>query len=63
MYLAEAGVLSSESLSSSRLECPAGVFLRERESGAIAVERSLVSSNWASLNRLADPLGSEQLEL
>ena len=40
-----------------------GAFLREQEPGAIAAERSLVLSNWASPNGLADPLGLEQLEL
>ena len=40
-----------------------GAFLREWEPGAIAAERSLVSSNWASPNGLANPLGMEKLEL
>ena len=40
-----------------------GTFLREREPGAISVEWSLLLSNWASPNGLADPLSLEKLEL
>ena len=40
-----------------------GAFLIEQKPIAITAERSLVLSNWASPNGLADLLGLEQLEL
>ena len=40
--------------------CVAG---REIELGTNTVERSLIHSNWVSLNKLANPLGLELLEL
>ena len=60
-----AGVLYSESLSSSGslYSAERSGLLQVQKLGAIAAERSLVSSNKASLNGLADPLSLEKLDL
>ena len=60
VYFARAGVGTGASWSLCAIE-PRWAFRQERST--IAVGRSLVLSNWAFLNGLADPLGLEQLEL